>query len=147
MEKWCLRSLYMGSWNKWGLSCPTASGENPSVGFALHRWMYETAHRLKHLIVLCKTWSANGKSEAVKYPFPYMWIEKSCGLMSWKSKPYFFPFYEREKSKFWGAIVGTKAQVGILDLGPYLVMWIRPRRSKWLERPQNGGSRKGRVEG
>ena len=26
--------------------------------------------------------------------------------------------------------VGTKAQVGILGLGPYLVMWICPRRSK-----------------
>ena len=26
--------------------------------------------------------------------------------------------------------VGTKAQVGILGLGPYLVMWIHPRISK-----------------
>ena len=27
-------------------------------------------------------------------------------------------------------IMGTKTQVGILGLGPYLVMCIRPRRSK-----------------
>ena len=147
MEKWCLRSLYMGSWNEWGLSRPTALGENPSVGFALHRWMYETARRLEHLIALCETRSAGASLRRVKYPLPHVWIEESCGLMSWKSKPCFFPFYKKEKSKFWGAIMGTKAQVGILGLGSYLVMWIRPRRSKWLEMPHNGGSCKGRVEG
>ena len=26
------------------------------------------------------------------------------------------------------------------------MVWIRPRRNKWLERPQNGGSRKEKVE-
>ena len=43
--------------------------------------------------------------------------------------------------------MGTRAQICILDLGPYLMMWIRPRKSKLLEMPQNGGSRKKRVEG
>ena len=43
-------------------------------------------------------------------------------------------------------IVGTKAQICILGLEPYLMMWIRPRMSKWLERPQKGGSRTKRVE-
>ena len=36
--------------------------------------------------------------------------------------------------------VGTRAQICILGLKPYLIMWIRPRRSKRLDRPQNGGS-------
>ena len=37
-------------------------------------------------------------------------------------------------------IVGTRAQICILDLKPYLIMWIYPRRSKRLDRSQNGGS-------
>ena len=52
----------------------------------------------------------------------------------------------REKLKFWRAIVGTQAQIGILGLKPYLMIWICPRRSKWLEIPQNGESYKRRVE-
>ena len=36
--------------------------------------------------------------------------------------------------------MGTRAQICILGLKPYLIMWIRPRRSKRLDRPQNGGS-------
>ena len=34
----------------------------------------------------------------------------------------------------------------ILGLGPYLMMWIRPRRDKRLERPQTGKSCTERVE-
>ena len=41
--------------------------------------------------------------------------------------------------------VGTRAQICILGLGPYLMIWMRPRRSKWLKRFQNGGSRTKRV--
>ena len=37
-------------------------------------------------------------------------------------------------------IVGTRAQICILGLKPYLIMWIRPKRSKRLDRLQNGGS-------
>ena len=42
--------------------------------------------------------------------------------------------------------VGTRAQIYILGLGPYLIMWMCSRRSKWLEKPQNGEPRKERVE-
>ena len=37
-------------------------------------------------------------------------------------------------------LVGTRTQICILGLKPYLIMWIRLRRSKRLDRPQNGGS-------
>ena len=46
-------------------------------------------------------------------------------------------------------IVGMRAQICILGLKPYLIMWIHPRRSKQLDRSQNGGSRTekgGRVQ-
>ena len=42
--------------------------------------------------------------------------------------------------------VGTKAQICILGLGPYLMIWIYLRWSKWLEMPQNRESRKENVE-
>ena len=42
--------------------------------------------------------------------------------------------------------MGTRAQICILGLGPYSVMWICSRRDKRLERPQNGESRTERVE-
>ena len=45
--------------------------------------------------------------------------------------------------------MGTRAQIYILGLKPYLIMWIRQRRSKQLDRPQNGGShteKSGRVQ-
>ena len=46
-------------------------------------------------------------------------------------------------------IVGMRAQICILGLKPYLIMWICLRRSKQLDRPQNGGShtkKGGRVQ-
>ena len=61
-----------------------------------------------------------------------------------RPKFYFYSLDVREKLKFWGAIVGTRTQIYILGLGPYLMMWICPRRSKWLERLHNGGSCKER---
>ena len=36
--------------------------------------------------------------------------------------------------------MGTRAQISILSLKPYLIVWICPRRSKRLDRPQNRGS-------
>ena len=42
--------------------------------------------------------------------------------------------------------MGTRAQIYILGLKPYLVIYIRPRRSKRSNRPQNGGSHTGKVE-
>ena len=42
--------------------------------------------------------------------------------------------------------MGTGAQICILGLGSYLIMWIRPKRSKRLERLQNRGSHKEMVE-
>ena len=42
--------------------------------------------------------------------------------------------------------VGTRAQICILGLEPYLIMWIRSRRSKRLDRSHNGGSCTERVE-
>ena len=42
--------------------------------------------------------------------------------------------------------MGTRAQICILGLGSYLMMWIRLRKSKRLEWPQNGGSHTERVE-
>ena len=99
MEKWCLRSLYMGSWSEWGLSCPKVSGKSPSVGSALHRWMYETACRLEHLIVLCESRSASGKSEAreLSPPIRVNWgIVWSCVM---EIKTLFFPFLREGKIK------------------------------------------------
>ena len=46
-------------------------------------------------------------------------------------------------------IVGMSAQICILGPKPYLIMWIHLRRSKRLDRPQNGGShtkKGGRVQ-
>ena len=63
-----------------------------------------------------------------------------------KSKFYFFSSGEREKLKFWWAIMGTGAQICTLGLKPYLLIWVRPR-SKWLEKPKNRGSHKEIVEG
>ena len=110
MEKWCLRSLYIGSWNEWELSRSKVSRKSPSVGFALHRWMCETVCRLEHLIAFCEPRNVNSKSEARELSTPHVWIEESCDLVSWKSKPCFFFFDEREKPKFWGAIVRAKVQ-------------------------------------
>ena len=42
--------------------------------------------------------------------------------------------------------VGTRAQICILGLKPYLIMWIRLRRSKRLDKPQNEGSHTKKVE-
>ena len=41
----------------------------------------------------------------------------------------------------------TRAQIYILGLEPYLIMWMRPRRSKRLKKPPDGESRKERMEG
>ena len=144
MEKWCLRSLYIGSWSEWELSCSKVSGKSPSVGSVFHRWMCKTACRLEHLIAFCKPWNINSKSEAREISTPRMWIEESCDLVSWKSKPCFFSFDEREKLKFWGAIVGAKVQNSyVLGLGLmrvpidkyWILIFIRelefPRRYEW----------------
>ena len=64
-----------------------------------------------------------------------------------RSKFYFFSSDKREKLIFWGAIVGAKAWTLILGLKPYLLMGMRPRRSKWLGRSQNRWSHQERVEG
>ena len=42
--------------------------------------------------------------------------------------------------------VGARAQICILSLKPYLIMWIHPRRSKRLDRPRNGGSHTEKME-
>ena len=42
--------------------------------------------------------------------------------------------------------MGTMAQIYILGFNPYLIIWIRPRRSKLSNRLQNGGSHTGKVE-
>ena len=118
MEKWCLHSLYIGSWSEWELSHPKASGKSSFVGSVLHCWMCETARRLEHLIALCEPWYVSSKSEARELSTPRVWIEESCDLVSWKSKPCFFSFYEREKPKFLRAIVGAEVQNSyILGLG------------------------------
>ena len=81
-------------------------------------WICEIAHRLEYLIALCEPRNVNSKSEVRELSTPHEWIEESCGLMSWKSKPCFFSFDEREKPKFWGAIVGAKVQNSyVLGLG------------------------------
>ena len=104
---------------KWvGVIPPKSFRQNSSVGFMLHRWMYETACRLEHLMVLYETRSASGKSEAreLSPPIRVNWgIVWSCVI---EVKTLFFPFYKREKSKFWGAIVGAEIQNScILGLG------------------------------
>ena len=43
-------------------------------------------------------------------------------------------------------IVGVMAQISVLSLKPYLVIWIRPRRSKRTNRPQNEGLHMRKVE-
>ena len=118
MEKWCLRSLYIGSWSDWELSHSKFSGKSPSVGSAFHHWMCETVRRLEHLIAFCKPRNISSKSKPREISTPRVWIEESCDLVSWKSKPCFFSFDEREKPKFWGAIVGVEVQNSyILGLG------------------------------
>ena len=118
MEKWCLRLLYIESWSEWELSRLKVSGKSPSVGSAIHRWMCETACRLEHLIALCEPRNVSSIFEACELSTPHLWIEESCDLMSWKSKPCFFSSDEREKPKFWGAIVGAKVQNSyVLGLG------------------------------
>ena len=42
--------------------------------------------------------------------------------------------------------MGTRAQICILGLKPYLIMWICPRKSKRLDRPRNGGLHIEKVE-
>ena len=118
MEKWCLRSLYIGSWSDWELSRSKVSRKSLSVESAIHRWMCETAHRLEHLIALCEPQNISSKSEARELSTPHVWIEESCDLMSWKSKPCFFSSDEREKPKFWRAILRAKVQNSyVLGLG------------------------------
>ena len=90
MEKWRLRSLYIGRWSEWELSRSKVSGKFPSIGFAFHHWICETTLRLEHLIVLCEPRSVSSKSEECELPTPHVWIEESCGLMLWKLlTPYF----------------------------------------------------------
>ena len=80
--------------------------------------MCEIARHLEHLIALCELRNTSSKSEARELSTPRVWIEESCDLVSWKSKPCFFSFYKREKPKFWGAIVGSEVQNSyILGLG------------------------------
>ena len=142
--EWCLRSLYIGSWSEWKLSRSKVSGKNPSVGSAIHHWMCETACCLEHLIVLCEPRNVNSKSEVRELSTLCVWIEESCDLVSWKSKPCFFSFYEKKKPKFWGAIVGVEVQNSyILGIGLMRVQidkyWILiliqepelPRRYEW----------------
>ena len=118
MEKWCLCSLYIGSWREWELSRSKVSRKSPSIGFAIHHWMCGIVRRLEHLIALCKSRSINSKSETRELSTPHMQIEESCGLMSWKSNPHFFSSDEGEKPKFWGAIVRAKVQNScVLGLG------------------------------
>ena len=144
MKKWCLHSLYIGSWSEWELSRSKASGKSPSVGLALHCWMCETACCLEHLIVLCEPRNVNSKSKVRELSTLCVWIEESCDLVSWKSKPSFFSFGEREKPKFWEAIVGAEVQNSyVLGLGLMRVQidkyWILiliqepelPRRYEW----------------
>ena len=108
MEKWCLHSHYMGSWNEWGLSHPTASGENPSVGSALHSWMYETARRLEHLIALCETRSANGKSEVREISSPTRVNWRIVWSYVVEVKTLFFPFLREGKIKVFRGYCGDK---------------------------------------
>ena len=70
------------------------------------RWIWDsllecrTARHLEHLIALCEPQSVISKSETRELSTPHVWIEESCGLMSWKSKPPFFYSDEGEKPKF-----------------------------------------------
>ena len=42
--------------------------------------------------------------------------------------------------------MGAMAQISVLGLKPYLVIWIRSRRSKRSNRPQNEGLHMRKVE-
>ena len=57
----------------------------------------------------------------------------------------FFFFYH--KNRILLIRVGTKAQICILGLEPYLIMWMCPRRNQRLKNPLDGKSRKERMEG
>ena len=83
----------------WGLSHLKASGKSPSVGSALHCWMYKTARCLKHLIALCETRSASGKFEAceISPPTRVNWrVVWSCVV---EVKTLAFPFLQERKIK------------------------------------------------
>ena len=82
------------------------------------------------------------RSYMFKFEYFYVFNPRYFG----RSKLYFLSSDARKKLKFLGAIVGMRAQICILDLEPYLIMWIHPRRSKRLDRLPNRGSRTERVE-
>ena len=108
IEKWCLCSLYMGSWNEWGLSCPKASGKSPSIEFALHCRMYETTRRLEHLIVFCETRRASGKSEACEISPPTRVNWRIVWSYVVEVKILFFPFLLEGKIKVLRGYCGDK---------------------------------------
>ena len=64
-----------------------------------------------------------------------------------RSKSYFFSSNTREKLRFWGAIVGVRAQIGIMGLAPYSRTWIHPRRSKWVGDAQSVELHKEKMKG
>ena len=118
MEKWCLRSLYMGNWSQWGLSRPKASGKSQSVGSALHCWMYETTCSLEHLIALRKPRSISGKFEAreLSPPTRVNWrIVWSCVM---EVKTLFFLLLQKGKIKVLRGYCGGKGPK-FMHIGPW----------------------------
>ena len=61
-------------------------------------------------------------------------------LKEGKKSSYIQYIYVCMRDIFEITFVGTRAQIWVLGLKPYLIMWIHLRRSKRLDEPQNGGS-------
>ena len=108
--------------------------QNPSVGCQTHNatqntyWHFASSEASEAMVKWLK-WHPYVRKCKCLYSFNHDYIGKS--------KFYFFSSGKREKLKFWGASVGAKVWTFILGLKPYLLMGMRPRRSKWLGRSHN----------
>ena len=100
-------------------------GGMPAVGSTLRRWMWGTQRRLVQWIVprnLQRVRSNHSRTCELKINWSYLLKNQNPAfLLGW-----------REKSKFWGAIVGTVAQNNVLGLWPYPRTLINSRRETWL---------------
>ena len=132
--------FYIRNWKWVGVIPPKSWRKMWSVGSKPICWMSKTQRRPRYLMTLheFRSVKSNGemtKSRSYVRKFGYFY-SFSHGYFG-KSKFYFYSPDKREKLKFWGAIVGAKAQICTWGPEPYLLIRIRPRRNKWLKNPQN----------
>ena len=115
-------ALYRG--RRWmGILSLKILGKISSVRLAPHCWMRGISRRLEQLMTPHGLRGVSSNYETCKTTLPHMRIKESVGLISYKSKPYFFSSDEREKLDFWKAIVGIRAQSHGLGFGLVRGRW------------------------